>query len=229
MTLVLCGCATHKTVTFECDSFDRSVLDIVIQHIHVKDATAEEAVMELERLWQKELGARHPPGTIFLRHAWPTRRYVDTSERVDTISKVSFEATNITVDACLQLISQVAPIEGFKIKRGKLIITYRLGLTEDWETVSMPISERGRHFLCLSDQITTDQLTARMKLYGLKFQQGFAADWSPRLGKIRITNYPAEINKLRGLLALIDEGNEIIRMPNEAMQADGAGAGRSDR
>lgn len=225
----LCGCATHRSVPFDCPPFDNSVLDVVIPHIKIEDASVEEAVGELGRLWQEQLAGKSPPKTIFLRHAWPHREYADTPERTELIPKVSFEKTNITVEDCLQLIAQVAPLEGFRIKRGKLVITYYMGHSEDWCTSLVPVTDKCKRFLNLADDIpapaigtidpyspdSNHDITALLKGYGIHFREGFSAGWYPQIGKIVITTLPTEIDKLRALLALVEEGYEIKRMPNQ--------------
>lgn len=217
MACSLCSCITHRSVPFNCAPFDHSVLDVVIPHINVVDATAEESVREVERLWRDQLAQQSPPETVFLRHAWPHPEYLDTPERTDLIPKVSFERTNITVRDCLQLVAQFAPLNGFEIRSGRLIFTYYRGHREDWYTEFVPVNDRGIEFFGLTPDTTAESLTNLLREYGIQFRDWMTASWHPELGNIIITTSFDEIHKLRALLSLIDSGYEIRRMPNQKM------------
>lgn len=203
--LALCGCTTQQTFVFKRKPFDPSVLNVIIPHIKVEDLTVEEAAKAIEAKWQEQLKDKSPPQIIFFRRA------VSLAKNQRQV-KISFEAKNIPIEECLNLITQLGPMEpGFRIKNENLLFSYyHSWLDSDQFTRSFDASEKAQAFFNLTEQTTPDELTSLLRAYGIKFGYGNAY-WIPIIGKIRITTYASELEKFSGLLSLIDIGCEIKR------------------
>lgn len=181
-----------------------------IPYLHLTNATLETALSELNKSWIRELGTTGLPVVVKLDYRPsgdpPYEGYPGLR------ANITLTAHDLTVAELLVLIADISPYR-LQFMGNTPVLECRHWIEEGWETHILPVSPAGRRYLGLTDSTTSAELSERLSQYGITFPDGcgFYARWNPDIGKLVVFNYPAEIDKLRAIFTLIDNGFEVRR------------------
>jgi hypothetical protein len=196
-----------------------------IPYLQLTNATLDVTLSELNAAWVKELGTKELPVVIKIDYRPagepPYEGYPGLRE------SITLTAHDLTVAELLVIVADISP-HRLKIMGNTPTLECRHWIEEDWVTSIMPVSPTGRRFLGLTDSAISTDLSARLRLYGIKFPDGhgFYAKWNPEIEKLIIFNYPEQIDRLQAILTLVDEGFDIrgrtAQQPAAQVQSEGA-------
>ncbi len=215
LALSVAGCRTpsnshwHPTP----EGIDPSVFMVMLPQIEMRSNTVEEAVTILLQHWRAAAGTDNLPLTVVVD-------YVDRDQdgKQHEIyegypgyrQKITFAAKNITVAECLDIIETLSP-HHLTIRPAFLEFEARHWIEEDWVTTVIPVSGKSRLALGITDKTTSAELRATLESYGVNFEDWMELNWVPEVEKLVLTNLPREIEKIRGLIHLLDEGFTVER------------------
>jgi hypothetical protein len=228
--LVVClltSCATTKDVEYgdikqlqyNVEPFDLSVFEVVIPELIVDNLTIDKALELFQEKWQKALAEQDPPNTIFFKARCVTQRKISDPDAYRYLPEISFAIKNIRAVEALELIIGLGGLDELLVINNSIILVYhRHWLDADWLFGLVPLTEKSKRFFNLTDgDAIPYDITDQLKQYGIKFRKGLQAQWLPSVNKILIQNTEEEVNKLKAIVAFVDSGYEIKKVPASAI------------
>jgi hypothetical protein len=191
--------------------YSDSVMNVVIPHIALSNATIEQAVATVQELWREQIPGKQLPLSVILRYITADTNGVPYEGYPGHRRTISIEARNVLVKDCLRSIAVVCGHK-LRLRSGMVVFDEASLIIEDWITEIVPVSKNGKDFLGLSRSTGSEDMTDLLASYGVPFPKGANALWNSDVQKIIITTSPSGVSRLEGLLWLVDNGFDVRKV-----------------